>query len=252
MYTTRAMKFDDENVKNWEGGADAILVFLTSPYAFQTGIFSSTVATFINMSYPNLQQDPNVITRSVLERISQQLPNATTNPTPSSSTQTSFSPSASVVIVNSIWFLSLVLSLTCALAATLLKEWTRRYRQIIRRDYAPHVHAHVREYLIRGTRESGIIGLFETLPLLLHISVFLFFAGLVVFAFIANHVVAYITAAIVGFSAVSYIALTLVPFITRDCPFSLFSVLYRGAKEMHDRWGTVNGSMVNSFRCRYE
>ncbi|KAI9449817.1 hypothetical protein BJY52DRAFT_1176085, partial [Lactarius psammicola] len=208
MYTTRAMKFDDENVKNWEGGADAILVF--------TGIFSATVATFITMSYPNLQQDPNVITWSLLERISQQLPNATTNPTPA---QTSFSPSASVVIVNSIWFLSLVLSLTCALAATLLKEWTRRYRQIIRRDYAPHVHAHVREYLIRGTRESGIIGLFEILPFLLHISVFLFFAGLVVFAFIANYVVAYITVAIVGFSAVSYIALTLVPFITRDCPY---------------------------------
>ena len=28
MYITRALKFDDENVENWKGGADGILVFV--------------------------------------------------------------------------------------------------------------------------------------------------------------------------------------------------------------------------------
>ncbi|KAF8261492.1 hypothetical protein EI94DRAFT_1606578, partial [Lactarius quietus] len=122
MYITRALKLDREIVENWKGGADGILVF--------TGLFSSTVATFISISYPKLQQDPNVTTQSLLKEISQQLSNSNTNtngssPTASPSIQSSFSPSTSVVFVNSVWFLSLVLSLTCALMATLLQQWAR-------------------------------------------------------------------------------------------------------------------------------
>ncbi|KAI9434959.1 hypothetical protein H4582DRAFT_2173490 [Lactarius indigo] len=97
MYITRALKFDDENVENWKGGADSILVF--------TGLFSSTVATFITISYPNMQQDPNVTTQSLLTQISQQLSNITNNSigtAASPSTQSSFTPSTSVVFVNSV------------------------------------------------------------------------------------------------------------------------------------------------------
>ncbi|KAH8991230.1 hypothetical protein EDB92DRAFT_1763441, partial [Lactarius akahatsu] len=176
MYLKRALKFDDENVENWRGGAESILVF--------TGLFSATVATFINMSYPSLQQDPNVITHSLLAQISQQLYNSTTSPAASPPTQSPTSPSAPVIFINSVWFLSLVLSLTCALIATLLQQWTRKYRQIIQRNHAPHVRAHIREYFSRGARRFRIIGLVETLPFLLLLSVLLFFAGLVVFAFL--------------------------------------------------------------------
>ncbi|KAI9435650.1 hypothetical protein BJY52DRAFT_1179821, partial [Lactarius psammicola] len=204
MYITRALKFDDENVENWKGGADGILVF--------TGLFSSTVATLIALSYPSLQQDPNVTTQSLLAQISQQLSDPTTNitsPATSSSPQSSFSPSTSAVFVNSVWFLSLALSLTCALIATLLQQWARRYRQITQRSHAPHVRAHIREYFSRGARRFGIFGLVEMLPFLLLLSVLLFFAGLVVFAFRASHIVAYITLAILGFIFFLYFGLTL-------------------------------------------
>ncbi|KAI9439594.1 hypothetical protein H4582DRAFT_1780248, partial [Lactarius indigo] len=176
MYIDRAQKFDKENVDNWDGQANGILVF--------TGLFSSTVATFIAISYQSLQQDPNVITQSLLAQISQQLSNATTGSTSASaspSTQTSFTPSASAVFVNSVWFLSLVLSLTCALMATLLQQWARRYFQMIQRHNAPHVRAHIREYFAQGARRFHISALVEVLPSLLLISVLLFFAGLVVF-----------------------------------------------------------------------
>ncbi|KAH9173675.1 hypothetical protein EDB89DRAFT_1849714, partial [Lactarius sanguifluus] len=212
MYITRALEFDDENVENWKGGADGILVF--------TGIFSATVATFIAMSYPNLQQDPNVTTQSILVKISQQL--ATTNdtiPAASLSDQSSFTPSGWVVFVNSVWFLSLVLSLTCALIATLLQQWARRYLQMIQRNHPPHVRAHIREYFSRGARRFRIFWLVEALPFLLLISVLLFFAGLLAFAFLANRTAACITAAIVGFCIISYIALTLMPLKYHDCPY---------------------------------
>ncbi|KAH9054997.1 hypothetical protein EDB87DRAFT_1567780, partial [Lactarius vividus] len=173
MYITRALEFDDENVENWKGGADTILVF--------TGIFSATVATFISMSYPTLTQDP---TQSILVKISQQLatPNGTIPPA-SLSDQSSFAPSFWAVFINSVWFLSLVLSLTCALIATLLQQWARRYLQMVQRNHAPHVRAHIREFFSRGARKFRIFWLVEALPFLLLISVLLFFAGLVAFAF---------------------------------------------------------------------
>ncbi|KAH9173715.1 hypothetical protein EDB89DRAFT_1849707, partial [Lactarius sanguifluus] len=222
MYIDRAQKFDKENVDNWNGQANGILVFVRfrsqrlsliySPLAFQTGLFSSTVATFITISYQNLQQDPNIITQSLLAQISQQLSNATAGIASSSaspSNPTSFTPSASVVFVNSVWFLSLVLSLTCALMATLLQQWARRYFQMIQRHNAPHVRAHIREYFAQGARRFHISTLVEVLPSLLLVSVLLFFAGLVVFAFRANHIVAYAALAIVASCFLSYIVLTL-------------------------------------------
>jgi hypothetical protein len=230
------------------------------------------VATFIAISYPNLQQDPNVTTQSILTQISQQLSNANTNSTIHAaipSTQIPFSPSTSVVFVNSVWFLSLVLSLTCALMATLLQQWARRYLQIMKRNHAPHVRAHVREYFSRGARKFRIFGLVELLPSLLLLSVLLFFAGLVVFAFLANHTVAFITIAVVGFCFLSYVALTLMPLIYHDCPYytpltsvlwfsfqivglSFFSILHRGAKQLFQRWGAVNERWVISLRLRHK
>ncbi|KAI9439650.1 hypothetical protein H4582DRAFT_2215154 [Lactarius indigo] len=66
MYITHVQKIEDEkDVENCKGGADGILIF--------TGLFSSTVASFIALSYPNLQQDPNVTTQALLAQISQQL-----------------------------------------------------------------------------------------------------------------------------------------------------------------------------------
>ncbi|KAH9173713.1 hypothetical protein EDB89DRAFT_684384 [Lactarius sanguifluus] len=256
MYITRALKFDDENVENWKGGADSILVF--------TGLFSSTVATFISMSYPNLQQDPNFATRSILAQISQQLSNVTNNGISPAASPSNKGPSASVVFVNSVWFLSLVLSLTCALIATLLQQWARRYLQMIQRNHAPHVRAHIREYFYRGAHKFRIFGLVEALPFLILISVLLFFTGLVVFAFPTNHTVAFVTLAIVAICLILYIALTLMPLIHHGCPYytsftsllwysaqviplAYFSVVHYFAKQLDDRWGAVDKEKVKSF-----
>ncbi|KAI9439621.1 hypothetical protein H4582DRAFT_1538334 [Lactarius indigo] len=261
IYNTQAQKMDEENVENWKGIADRILIF--------AGLFSTTVAIFIAISYPNLQQDPNVITQSLLSQISQQLPNASGSDNSGISSRSSFVPPRSVVFINSVWFLSLVLSLISALLATLFQQWAHRYLHAIRRNHAPHVRAHIREYFAQGARKFGVFGLVEALPLLLLVSVHLFFAGLVAFAFRANHTVAYFTVAIVGFCALSFIAITLMPFIFNDCPYytpltsllwysaqiiplSFFSVLHHGAKQMHDRWGTVSDGILKAIRDRHE
>jgi hypothetical protein len=270
--------------KTWKIGRAAqtessfLYVFAPGLYAsrilrgfFQTGLFSATVATFIALSYPNLQQDPNVTTQSILTQISQQLSNNGTIPSHAAnpSIQTSFSPPTSVIFINSVWFLSLVLSLTCALLATLLQQWARRYLQIVQQKYAPLHHARIHEYFSRGAGKFGIFGFVEVLPLLLLVSVFLFFAGLVVFAFRGNHIVAYFTLAIVGFCTLSYITLTLLPFFFHDCPYQtpltsvlwfsaqtviphFFSALYHCAEQLHLRWGAVSETLVKSLYKRHK
>jgi hypothetical protein len=119
-----------------------------------------------------------------------------------------------------------------------------------------------------GARKFGIFGFVEVLPLLLLVSVFLFFAGLVVFTFRGNHVVAYFTLAIVGFCTLSYFSLTLLPFFFHDCPYQtpltsvfwlsaqtvispFFSALYHCANQLHLRWDAVSGSLVESLYKRH-
>ncbi|KAI9439647.1 hypothetical protein H4582DRAFT_1539493 [Lactarius indigo] len=263
MYVTHVTKLEDEkDVKNWEGGAKSILVF--------TGLFSSTVASFIALSYPSLQQDPNLTTHFLLAQIYQQLSNTTTGD-PSGAVgqfvQSPYVPPTSVVFINSAWFLSLVLSLTCALMATLLQQWTRTYTQILQQKYAPVHYARIHEFISGGARKFGISKFVEVLPLLLLLSVFLFFAGLVVFAFRGNHTVAHFTVAVVGFCALSYMIFTLMPLFFYDCPYhtpltpvfrfsaqiislSFLSVLYYGTKYLHYHFGALSQSVVQYFLVR--
>ncbi|KAN0140464.1 hypothetical protein V8E53_001673, partial [Lactarius tabidus] len=93
----------------------------------------------------------------------------------------SFSPPNSAVWVNALWFLSLVMSLTCALLATLLQQWARRYLKITQSRYSPHKRARIRAFFAEGVEKCLLPWAVEALPTLLHLSLFLFFAGLVVF-----------------------------------------------------------------------
>ena len=149
--------------------------------------------------------------------------------------------------------------------ATMLQQWTRRYRQLTQRNYPPHVRAHIREYFARGADRFHISKLVEALPALLLISVLLFFSGLVVFAFRGNVIVAYITVAIVAFCILWYIVLTLAPLIFHDCPYqtplstplwfctqviqlSVFSIAHHIAKFFRNNLRVLKPGVVETFR----
>ena len=237
---------------------------------FQTGLFASTVAQFISSSFQSLQRDPNAITQSLLSQIFQQLPGSpnstTTTPSPSVNAN-SFKPPASAVFVNAVWIVSLVLSLTCALMATLLQQWARRYLQLTQRNHPPHVRAHIREYFALGAARFRVSTFVEALPALLLISILLFFSGLVVYAFRANNIVAFITLAVVAFCSLCYLALSLALLVYHDCPYqtplstlfwffaqviplSVFSVAHYGAKFFCHTLGDGNTDVVERFRNR--
>jgi len=188
----------------------------------KTGLFSATVAAFIIESYKKLSPDSGDITVALLAQISQQLAGASFETSPqnlTASDTSSFKPTTTAVRVNILWFLSLVLSLTSALSATLVQQWARRYQEFVQRRGAPHKRARIRAYVFDGVKGTNMYRAVEAMPLLLHISVFLFLAGLIDFLFPINETVSfYILGYIVAFIIV-YAVLTILPNLILNCPY---------------------------------
>ena len=253
MYLTEAEKQDKEVTESWKGDTDGILVFVRPApvplkhihplnHILKTGLFSATVAAFLIESYRKLSPDSSDTTNALLTQISQQLVNIS-NGTPLTSVAAqdgrSFKPQASAVRVNVLWFLSLVLSLTCALSATLMQQWARRYRELVQRRGAFHRRGRMRAYIFDGVNRFGMAQAVATMPTLLHLSVFLFFTGLVEFLFPIHKTVAYVTLGCITVFALAYTNLTVLPIIYLDCPY--------GTPLSGFMWRISHGSMIGSF-----
>jgi hypothetical protein len=183
------------------------------------------VAAFIIESYKQLSPDSGATTVFLLQQISHQLSSfsasGTTTPAPTQPTNSdsSFHPTPSAIRVNILWFLSLTLSLICALAATLMQQWTRRYLQQAQAQTTLYKRARTREYLFEGVQAFRLSQAVEAVPALLHIAVFLFFAGLVDFLFSIDSVVGRVILGLVCFFGGIYVLLTFLPNLRPNCPY---------------------------------
>ncbi|KAH9992202.1 hypothetical protein BJV74DRAFT_401965 [Russula compacta] len=215
LYLSQAEKFDKDHSDSWTANTDGVLVF--------TGLFAATVASFIVVSYQNLQSNPSDVTNLLLDQISQQLAasqSGTSPPTLSTLAELSaFQPTASAVRVNTLWFTSLSLSTACALWATLMQQWTRRYVQVADRPYGPPKRARIRAFFAAGVERFGLAAAVEVLPALLHASVLLFYIGLVDFLININHTVAFCLLALVAAGVLIYFILTIMPLFFHNSPY---------------------------------
>ena len=121
--------------------------------------------------------------------------------------------------MNALWFLSLVISLTCALLATFLQQWARRYLRVTSSRYSLHKRARIRAFFSEGVEKLLLPWAVETLPTLLHISLFLFFAGLVVFLSNVNLTIFKVVLSWAAICAALYGCITLIPIIRHDSPY---------------------------------
>ncbi len=128
-------------------------------------------------------------------------------------------PALYLETVNLLWVWSLVLGLICAISATSLQQLARRYIRVTQPASgrcSPEMRARMRAYYYIGVRNTSLV--IEGLPMLLHISLFLFFAGLHVYLSNLNHAVfKSVDWAIVLFSAL-YGFVTLIPIFVVDSP----------------------------------
>ena len=134
--------------------------------------------------------------------------------------QSSWQPPTSAVWVNALWFLSLVISLFCALLATLQQRWARLYLQLTQPQRAIHKRALIRSFFAEGVSRFHLPIIVEAIPALLHISVFLFLAGLVISLFNIHHTIGYVVLAASVACAVVYAAITVLPAIYHDSPYT--------------------------------
>jgi hypothetical protein len=142
------------------------------------------------------------------------------------------------VIINSLWFLSLAFSLACALAATLVQQWSRTYLQGTEERFNPHQRVRMRTYLQRGVQKFHFSELVDAIPMwvdlhtlcqlmisrnalyrLLHIALFLFFCGLLVFLFNIDTQLAHIMLVFSIPALFIYVLLTSLPIFFYDCPY---------------------------------
>ncbi|KAH9952552.1 hypothetical protein BGW80DRAFT_1568029 [Lactifluus volemus] len=215
MYIKMTEGEDEKMAHRWQKDADGILIF--------TGLFSAALAALLTVSVQDLKPNPQDTTAFYLGNIYQLLADPNISHTSILATPVQppvFSPPKSAVLVNSLWFLSLVVSLTSALLATMLQQWARRFLTITQPPlYSPHKRASIRAFFAHGVERFHLPSSVEALPALLHLSLFLFFTGLAIYLFNINHTVFSVVVWWVVLAGGVYGCITLMPIFWHDSPY---------------------------------
>jgi len=86
-------------------------------------------------------------------------------------------------------------------------------------QYSPHRRARIRAFFADGVDKLHLPWAVEALPTMLHISLFLFFSGLVIFLFNINLTVFKVVMSWVGFCTAVYVCITLMPIFRHHSPY---------------------------------
>ncbi|KAF8190574.1 hypothetical protein K438DRAFT_2018507, partial [Mycena galopus ATCC 62051] len=212
VYVSEAEKYDKSLVESWKSDMEGLLIF--------AGLFSASLTAFIIESYKTLTPDTGDATVQILTQISQQLAASTSGTIAAHLAPSShFTPPVASLVCNILWFISLGLSLTCALIATLLQQWARDFLHRADMRSSPIIRARIFSFLYYGLKQFNMHTVVDIIPLLLHASLVLFFAGLVAFLIPINIGVTAVAASILGIVVCIYSALSLAPLWHLDSPF---------------------------------
>ncbi|KAF8877959.1 hypothetical protein CPB85DRAFT_1153808, partial [Mucidula mucida] len=175
-YMDECTKFDLDMVENWRDGLDMLLIFAS--------LFSAVVTTFVVQTYQSLNVNYAQVTASLLLRlidvqiaISQgaSRDELVQNTDPA----TSFQAKPVDLWVNGLWFTSLALSLTTTLIAVLTKQWINEY--MVLPSGTPRDRARIRHFRFIGLQQWHVPLIIGLLPVLMHTSLGVFFAGFTIF-----------------------------------------------------------------------
>ncbi len=149
-----------------------------------------------------------------------------------------FSPSRSDEWINSLWFVSLTLSLTTALVAVLVKQWLHQYVAIVS-DSSARDRARIRHMRYAGLQTWQVPMIIGLLPVLLHVSLALFFAGLSIFLFSLGMKVAWLVSIIGAATYMAYVVALVLPLVHPYCPYKAPLTLY-----LHSLYRFVNDTLI--------
>ncbi|KAK7019572.1 hypothetical protein R3P38DRAFT_2974790 [Favolaschia claudopus] len=215
VYAGEAEKYDKGLVQSWKSDMEGMLIF--------AGLFSAVLTAFLVESYKTLNRDPEDLTVLLLARISEQIVASANGSASAIPLPLKFDndpgPTRAAFACNVLWFLSLGLSLSCALIATLVEQWAREFLHKTDIHSAPVIRARVFSFLYYGLKRFNLHAIVDVIPLLLHLALLLFFSGLVAFLIPVNIAIAIIAAAMLFVLATAYSILTVFPLRYLDSPY---------------------------------
>ncbi|KAF8202682.1 hypothetical protein K438DRAFT_1467735, partial [Mycena galopus ATCC 62051] len=116
-------------------------------------------------------------------------------------------------------FISLSLSLTCALLATLVEQWARKFLHKTQMRPSPVRHARLFSFLYFGLKQFRMHTIVDAIPFLLHASLLLFYTGLIAFLVPVNPIMVYLMCITLFIFVLLYTGLTILPVVHRNCPY---------------------------------
>ncbi|KAJ7142031.1 hypothetical protein C8R43DRAFT_1071290, partial [Mycena crocata] len=211
VYISEAEKYDQALVESWKSDMEGMLIF--------AGLFSGILTAFLIESYKTLTPDAGDGTLLLLAQISQQLSGIANGSAIEIIPAEPFVPSRTSLVCNALWFVSLGLSLSCALIATLVEQWAREFQHKSEMRSAPIVRARIFSYLYYGLKRFNMHVVVEVLPVLLHASLIIFFMGLIAFLVPVNEAMMILVAFLLAIMIATYFILTILPLVHLDCPY---------------------------------
>ncbi|KAL1692437.1 hypothetical protein GGG16DRAFT_90073 [Schizophyllum commune] len=210
VYLDESGQFDDDMIKGFRDTLDVHLVF--------AALFSAVVTTFVVQTSQSLQPDYGRITSAILlELVALQRARSPEDVPSANVTLDTLAPSAGDVWVNALWFTTLGLSLSTVLVAVLVKQWLQEYAKTPPgppRDRA--LIRHLRYKALIRWKIPFIIGL---VPMLLHVSLALSLAGLIVFLSGLSLVITCVVTALTGATYIFYIATHILGSVYWECAY---------------------------------
>lgn len=192
----------------------------SSSYTPKAGLYSAVLSAFLIESYKNLQEDKQDTIVGLLEKIATQnfvSSGVFTNSTTTLSPSVPFEPPLWAIRVNILWFASLVLSIAVASLGILVKQWLREYLAM---EYSsPRTRLRARNYRKPALDDWKVFEIAAVLPMILQISVGLFFAGLCAFTSAVHESIRDTTIPVVCAWAFFFFITTIAPLFSPRCPF---------------------------------
>ncbi|GJE90531.1 hypothetical protein PsYK624_066710 [Phanerochaete sordida] len=208
---------DEDKVRDCKEDIDTLLVF--------AGLYSAVLSAFNIESYTALQPDPTDRIIELLERIAIQTQSySITSHTANSSILPrpplpSFIAPRWAVRVNGLWFASLIISLATASLSMLVKQWLREYLAF---EYtAPRERLRARQYRKPELERWKVFEIAALLPILLHLSLGLFFIGLCFFTSNIDERMGFTSIPLVSGWAFFVITTTISPLVSPRCPYKI-------------------------------
>ncbi|KAG8820461.1 hypothetical protein FRC17_010146 [Serendipita sp. 399] len=208
IYCNEALTIDNEAVEDWTSSLQMLLTF--------AAIFSAVLITLIVDSKRLLEQDKTEVLVDAVVFLMNNLANGTHRPYD----PPKFQPTTQSIVINCFFFASLCLSIATALAAVLAMQWVTDYGAVTRRaGSTPEERLKRRHFRYQGGKDWRMDTIIGALPIALHLSVLLFFVGLIVCMWDVHHSVFAVVVVCGLVAALFYVLTTILAIFYPSCPY---------------------------------